>query len=300
MHVSSRAVLAASFLACGSCLLGSARPAAYAECADTGDVLATAGDWVLTREIRVGDYTVRVLVRQEEGLSRLEIDRHGRRLAEIESAHFYVGALPGETRGGFERDLTLPRPGTDVTGEGDPNLVVYEHSGGTHCCYRVHLFAVGEQFRRIDSIYGGDSAPRFLDVDDDGKLEVQAHDWTFEDWGPSFASTPYPLVLLEFQRGSYRPSERLMRTPAPDSAALTNEALRVRDDPTWQRFVRASPIWEPVLALLYGGHRRKAWEFFEQAWPPDVPGRDGYRAAFERELRKSPYWRQIATWPPSA
>jgi hypothetical protein len=276
-------VLAASFLACGYPLLAPA-----------------SGDWALAREIRVGDYTARILVRPEEGMSRLEIDRLGRRMAGIESAHFYMGAPPGETPGGFERDLTLPQPGTDVTGEGDPNFVVYEHTGGNHCCYRVHLFEIGEHFRRVGSIYGGDSAPRFLDVDHDGKLEVQVHDWTFADWGPSFASTPYPRVLLEFQREAYRPSQRLMRTRAPDSAALTDEALRVRYDPAWRRFVRASPIWERVLTLLYGGNRREAWEFFEQAWPPDVPDRDGYRAAFERELRKSPYWRKISTWPPPA
>jgi hypothetical protein len=39
--------------------------------------------------------------------------------------------------------------GNDITGDGEPDLVVSEYTGGAHCCFIVYIFEVGPHFRKV-------------------------------------------------------------------------------------------------------------------------------------------------------
>ena len=70
--------------------------------------------------------------------------------------------------------------GKDITGKGEPNLVINEWSGGAHCCYTFDVFEIGKKFREITTLDAveGDYA-HFEDIRRNGKLVFVASDWTF-------------------------------------------------------------------------------------------------------------------------
>ena len=81
-----------------------------------------------------GDYQVgcRVVTTNEAdtGQSLLEITRNGQVLFSISGYRFN----DPEDSTSQDDDAPAPLPGTDLTGEGKPCLVVSEFTGGAHCC----------------------------------------------------------------------------------------------------------------------------------------------------------------------
>jgi hypothetical protein len=68
------------------------------------------------------------------------------------------------------------KPGTDINGNGIPDLIVTEWTGGAHCCYTAHVFELGEAFRKIGEIPGRDGGLLFRDLDRDGIYEAVVQD----------------------------------------------------------------------------------------------------------------------------
>lgn len=56
---------------------------------------------------------------------------------------------------GTQVDESLPI-GRDITGDGRPNLVAYDWSGGAHCCSNYYVFELGYPSRVLDVLEGGD------------------------------------------------------------------------------------------------------------------------------------------------
>ncbi|MCX6717310.1 MAG: hypothetical protein NTU76_01375, partial [Candidatus Taylorbacteria bacterium] len=55
----------------------------------------------------------------------------------------------------------------------------------------------------------------------------------------------------------------------------------------------SSLVWEYMLDLIYSGNEKTAWEFFNQAWPKDVPGKEKFKAEFQQVLEASPNYEEI-------
>src|SRR5579872_6328664 len=75
-----------------------------------------------------------------------------RRQAKDNGAKFVIGTLYDD-----DPDAKLVTMGKDVTGDGQPDLVVSEWSGGANCCLTLHIFEIGKRFREvsaIDAAYG--------------------------------------------------------------------------------------------------------------------------------------------------
>jgi hypothetical protein len=195
---------------------------------------------------------------------------------------------PGEAL--QEGDGSTP---TDLTGDGVPEAIVLEWSGGAHCCFTLHVFQFCPrfQFQRLELKHA--DAGIFFQADDDPALEIRMHDWTFAYWNCSFADSPAPEIVLKHDGSTWKPCAALMRTTAPESPqpeALADNWRR------WDQFVtgvsqaRVTVPWRPLLELIYAGHAERAWKLLDAAWPGSPQGKEDFRRDLVQQLRTSPAW----------
>jgi hypothetical protein len=218
------------------------------------------------------------------------------RQAEDNGAKFVIGTLYDD-----DPDARLVTMGADITGDGQPDLVVSEWSGGANCCLTLHLFEIGKRFRKIGAIDAayGDQGPHFVHLKGRG-LQIQIYDWTFANWHSDFAESPAPRVLLSYQRGAYRIAPGLMSTPNADMKEVAAKISQIRDATknlhgSWPDADIPPLLWGTMLDLIYSGHRLLAWQVAEMAWPKGVGGKDRFVDDFIAQMKKSPYWKTVAS-----
>ena len=188
----------------------------------------------------------------------------------------------------------LTEMGKNITGNGIPNLVISEWTGGAHCCSNFHIFEIGPRFRflaKIEAEHGESS--HFADLDGDQNLEFIGEDWTFAYWHTSFVASPAPEIILRFTAGKYRLAEDQMRKPPPSEAELNESIRQIRTDESWKEQRPPETLWGEMLDLIYSGNRAVAWQFFNKAWPAGIPGKAKFLSDFRAQLAESPYWLQI-------
>ncbi len=222
---------------------------------------------------------------------------------------FFIGTMYKD-----DPDATLVKMGMDVTGDGQPNLVISEWLGGANCCLTLHIFELGPIFKKLGTIDAGygDSGPHFLSPPKDSKatdLSVQIHDWTFANWNTDFADSPAPKVILRYSDNAYRIASDLMRAPPTSPSDLATRASTVKNYPPsakggeWPRAQVSPDLWGTMLDLIYSGHAEEAWKFLDAAWPPKITGKEKFANDFRTQLSKSKYWPAVeamnSTNPPA-
>ena len=229
-----------------------------------------------------------------------EILQGGRRVyvgrATENGERFAIGTLYDD-----DPDAKLVAMGRDITGDGQPDLVIAQWSGGANCCLTLHLFEIGPRFRKIGDIDAafGDQGPHFVHLETGPGLQIQIYDWTFANWHADFADSPAPKVILRYKDGAYRIAPDLMRTASIDSKALGGKLAQVKSDAkdlrggSWPEAAIPPSLWAAMLDLIYQGHQDAAWQFMNQAWPPSVGGKARFKRDFIAQLRRSPYAKSI-------
>ena len=225
-----------------------------------------------------------------------------RQKAAYKGEQFFIGTMDDK-----DPDATLVKIGKDITGDGQPDVVVSEWSGGANCCLTIHIFEIGSTFRQIGTIAAkyGDTGPHFMHMDDkDSKnagLKLQVGDWTFANWHSDFADSPAPKVILRFSDGAYRVSPDLMRSPIPSVSDLDARVAAIRTyknnskNKSWPGADISPTLWATMLDLIYTGHAGDAWKFLDRAWPPQIAGKDSFAHDFRAQLKRSPYWSAVDT-----
>jgi len=219
---------------------------------------------------------------------------------------FFIGTMYKD-----DPDATLVKMGMDITGDGQPDLVISEWLGGANCCLTFHIFELGKTFRKLATIDAsfGDSGPHFLPAEKNSKnmgLAIQIHDWTFANWNTDFADSPAPKVLLRFSDNAYRVAPDLMRASALGPTDLEARAAEVRNyapsakGGEWPHAELSPQLWGTMLDLIYSGHAEDAWKFLDAAWPAKVRGKDAFARDFRAQLAKSPYWPAVKAMNPAA
>jgi hypothetical protein len=209
---------------------------------------------------------------------------------------FFIGTMYKD-----DPDAALVKMGMDITGDGQPDLVISEWLGGANCCLIFHIFEIGPTFKNLGTIDAefGDSGPHFIHPDKDSKangLAIQIHDWTFANWNTDFADSPAPKVILRFSDNAYRVAPDLMRAPALNASDLATRAAAVSKyaqsakGDAWPHTKVSPQLWGTMLDLIYSGHEDVAWKFLDTAWPPKLQGKDNFARDFHVQLAKSPYW----------
>lgn len=250
-------------------------------------------DGLLEKEATFRDYTLRIYKNTNTFESLFEILQGNKRLYAKTGNSFMVN----ETFEGFDNERAFPM-GMEITGDGQPNLLVLEYTGGAHCCLRYHIFEIGKRFRAIAVIDAADSTAVFEDLDNDGKLEVEIGDWTYAYQFTCFIDSPVERVVLRYKDDGYFVAPDLMYKPAPTEDELQKKARKAKavyektkaNPGTW-----GSPagLWVEMLNLIYTGHEPLAYKFFEMAWPAEITGKDAALAKFKKVLLLSPFYREM-------
>lgn len=207
---------------------------------------------------------------------------------------------------GFFSTLTFPPPGTDINGDGIPDVIVSYYSGGAHCCSEYAVFSLGRELKLLGVLNGEHSNFEFKDLDNDGKYEAIGRDWTFAYWGTSFAESPAPEVILRWKNGRYRLADDLMRRKYTRDEVLKivddfeNDILPLSED---NKSLHVDiTISAAMLELIYTGNGNLAWEFVDRVWPiPDddllkkqwLSDKKKFLREFKVQLRKSDYWSDL-------
>ena len=259
-------------------------------------------EWILSGQVSIGQYDFRIyskyLFKAGEEKLRLEdaliIEKTGRVVEKlvapsIEIEPKNIASLYG---------ARLVPIGTDMTGDGTPNILVTSYSGGAHCCYTYHIYSIGNEFRKIDELEVGDATISFLNVDEDPDLEAESADYNFVYWYTSFASTPAPRIVFKFRDDKYRIAPELMWRAPISEGVLEREALALRKNGQRERHGNQPHdprLWGIMLDLIYTGHFERARRFLDEAWPAAWPGKEQFRHEFfDCQLRRSMYWRYVA------
>lgn len=210
--------------------------------------------------------------------------------------------------------------GCDVTGDGKPNLVVSSHTGGNCGQWFYHVFEIGSSFRLLYAVAFRHCPADFVDLDNDGSLELVSGDATYHDymnWYGCHAACPAPKVILRFQNGKLRLAADLMRALPPPEEELEGRISAALNDAnwslaapsrawysisgiaerswlrSWQRVRVPNYVWYEMLDLIYTGNEKAALEFYDAAWKPGYPGKSAWLKEFRAQLARSPYWPEI-------
>jgi hypothetical protein len=258
-------------------------------------VRASEQNMSLQTEVRFRDYKVRIYGLREDDneldRARLEVIKGTTPVYSKRGYEFRIGSLYED-----EKKEIANKIGTDITGAGQPDLVISEYTGGAHCCLFLHIFEIGSKFRHVQtiSVLHADAAD-FRNMDDDPALELPINDWTFAYWNTSFAASPAPEVILKYSKGKYRMAPDLMRKPARSPEELTEMASVIRSQPEWKDPGQKLPpkLWDDMLTLIYSGNMDQAWKLFDTAWLDGVRGKQQFLRDFKVQLWKSPFWKEI-------
>ncbi|HEY1772105.1 MAG TPA: hypothetical protein VGH91_02805 [Gammaproteobacteria bacterium] len=282
------------------CLLVSGLLPGYAAAADCmkGDAVFKT---LKPQSVPFKDYEIRLYsqpdceAEPESHIAGLQILKEGKQVY-VQTGYSFALGYPLEQD--QPPDSVKPALGMDFTGEGIPELLISEWSGGAHCCYSFHLFRLGETFSKIQSI-------PVLDADESafvrrpgvkGLVLVTADYGAFAYFPSSFAGSPAGRVLLSFQDGRFRPDATLMKTTAPKSDETSKCAALFKPSRDWKgRDNDGQPLgmWYYATDLIYTGNETQAWAFLGAAWGGNAADKKKYLDEYRARLKKSVYYPEL-------
>lgn len=158
-----------------------------------------------------------------------------------------------------------------------PYYAFSTHSGGNHCCFNLIIVDKESPHHVLYEYYGGTSAPRFKDVDEDGQYEMVAGDGTYHHLYYGGANQPSgPDIIWHMTPSGLSIATELMMKPLPKASTLASYKSRIAD----QSKTDDDLLYTVTLELIYSGYEKEAWTFFDDTWP----------AFFE-------YWSSRGRWP---
>ncbi len=230
--------------------------------------------YVLFEEEVIGRYAVRVWRDSTGGFAFsdiLTIDAYGLPTVQVEQFHSFG-------------DLS----GTDVTGEGNPDVVIRTYTGGAHCCFSTIIYDLGPPLSKVLETPQSNCGVTLVQLDPDSAYEILTCDDIFAYVYCCYAGSPVVRVILDFAPGQgYLPaSPRFADLYVDDIATHTARAEQAtpgeycEDDRTTKCGVL--PV---VLDYLYSGDPQQAWAELDRLY--QYPDADSFRAEVEQRVHTS-------------
>jgi hypothetical protein len=189
--------------------------------------------------------------------------------------------------------LVNPISGTDVNGDGKPDVVIETHRTAGQCCYTYSILTPGENPPLVRQITTT-PALAFEDRDNDGKVEIVTRDFAFVGIeGLSESDSPRPLVVFrlrgntlynvsssywpEYQRevevaksGLSRSAEELLigRSTASSTSVGGSSGKPKELSPAEEKQLldAKGAVLTMVVNYLYGGHGEEGWKTIREMW----------------------------------
>lgn len=191
-------------------------------------------------------------------------------------------------------DPVPPGAVRDLTGDGVPELIFREWTGGAHCCFTLFVLSLGSEVQLLDSLpLGHSDEVEIADLDGDGRPEVRAMEWAFAYWNSSFMGSPAPDVLLSLGEEGYAVNAALQRRPAWSGAEMAAKVAAIRADWTTSRRFPPPALWDGMLELIYRGQAHQVPALLDCTWPGDALGRSVFLTYFNEKMYASDYYTQI-------
>ena len=189
-------------------------------------------------------------------------------------------------------DLT----GTDIIGNGNPNVIITLYSGGAHCCFETMIYDLGLILTEVpvSSSPQGNCHGTFQDLDGDGIYEIVTCDDAFAYRYCAYAYSPAVRVILKYEAevGYVPASPKFAYLYADDIDEHTQWAKRAtRGDPIngWYNTSKCA-VLPLVLDYLYSGRIEEAWQALYRYYTfPDI---EEFRTDIQRVVHRSPYFVQ--------
>lgn len=231
---------------------------------------------------------------------------------------------------------TIHSVGRDLDGDGRPDVHLISVTGGANCCTTHHIVELKPQVKRVAvQPMGNVGGSDFIELPGrKAPVIVSADDSSANVFAP-YATSYFPLVVLEVGKGRFQLAKDLMQsklpgqapaicaTPAPAGNAWLRErcnefgtvrrqervtqikqrleavkATRSKDKVTWQDYVdkgAMGPLAAELNRYTYTGHGAAGLNWLETIWP----GNDQAKLELIKNLRethaKSAYGEDLRT-----
>jgi hypothetical protein len=234
--------------------------------------------YIVEEERLIGSYAVRLWRNTAADSWRFDniatISAGGQTLVQIELASG-LGALTG----------------TDITGEGHPDVVIETFTGGAHCCFSTRVYDLGPTLTKVLETPESNCGGQFEDLDGDGVLEFVTCDDLFAYVYCAYAFSPFVQVILQYEpeRGYVPVSPRFAHLYAEAMATHTRLAEETSADDTggWDGTNKCA-VLPLVLDYLYTGQADQAWSALTQFY--HYPDRLLFWAEVVQAVAESPLY----------
>lgn len=227
--------------------------------------------------------------------SGIEILKGGRRVYGDTGYSFALGYPLDQDQ---PPDTVKLKPGDDITGEGQPELLVSTSTGGAHCCYGFDVIRLVDPVVKLQHmpLYDADESA-FVRRPGIRSLVLVTADYSdFAYFPTSFAGSPAGRVFLSFQDGLFRLDKSLMKADAPKAGVLEKCVSLFKQSRAWKSKENAGQplgMWYYATDLIYTGHADEAWKFLDAAWGGGKVDKQKYIKDYRKRLSKSVYYSDL-------
>ena len=167
--------------------------------------------------------------------------------------------------------------GSDINGDGKPELIVQGYSGGAHCCFTYRIIGLSAGLPLVREIH--DQVPVFFAKRDDGGTEIRAGDGVFDYFLLPHADSVIPQIFLRLD------GDKLVDVSGDHVAEYDKQIEKARGElgaadldklknSTYNQnmLIDQLPTVKKVLTIvlnyLYSGRDDRAWQTLGEMWPP--------------------------------